>query len=73
MSTHTHTHTYTHSHTHWPTVGSFVAGWPFALIIENYTWNEGYLFIEICSVTMILLSIYLVLLLLQGKRASSNR
>ena len=63
-TTHTpHVHAYTHSHTH--TVGSFLAGWPFSFIIQTYTWNDGYLMIEVLSATMCVLSSYLVVLVQQ--------
>ena len=63
---HTHAHTHMHIYTHIHTVGSFLAGWPFSLIIRTYTWNEGYLMIEILSITMCALSCYMVVLLMQG-------
>ena len=58
MSCNTHTHT----------VGSVLSGWPFAYVMESYTWNMAYWIVELASVVMVLLTLYLVVLALGSIR-----
>ena len=59
---------------HTLTVGSVLTGWPFAYVIETYSWNEGYWLIEMCSATMCVLCVYLVTILVRGiQRVDSKK
>jgi sugar phosphate permease len=47
-------------------VGGFSAGWPFAHIIDQYSWSSAFHSLAVCSVGLVGVASYLLLLMIKG-------
>ncbi len=49
-----------------PAVGCVLAGWPFAYVMQHYNWNTAYCIVELVSVAMVMMSVYLVVVMIRS-------
>ncbi len=47
-------------------VGCVLAGWPFASIMGHYDWNTAYYAIELTSVSVVMVSLYLLTVMIKS-------
>lgn len=53
-------------------VGSFLAGYPFSIIVSSYGWYAAYQTVSVCSLAMLLANFYLTYLSFQTIKVKSN-